>query len=461
MDTITFKLVEQKDLQMMHDRLKNDHIQWWYDWGDESFEEYSQWMNNRINNPYQFPYIFFIDQVPVWYIQCYDCYGLAGDVYASIVKRGTWWVDMYLWDETYLWKWRWSNVLHQFVWFVKENYSATTVSIDPTPDNIRAIKAYEKAWFERKTKFTIDWNTHLLMIYSTSRYAKKIFSNHRSRLWEAKTIKIIKEFDHWRFVYEITTTQEKKYILKWLPIKKSKELSQTAEVLHYISVHWFARYPNIFLSDDNQIYSTKWKTIYHIMEYIEGNHPIWNVETYALLWKRIAQLHNIPHKWCQHMSVRNLKNERESLLSNAKKYNLWEQYLTIIEKFPDFTTLPRAIIHTDVHVWNTIQKENWELYFIDRDSVAVWTRIFDLWFFISMQFIDLESNFNEKRAKAFFEAYEENVHTSLTQNEKESMIDAWLFYSTVCVQFGDIERNWRRIQWIDKQREMIYNSILS
>lgn len=168
MSEITFKPVQKEHFQMMHDRLKKDHIQWFYDWGEESFAEYSQWMVDRIDNPYQFPYIFLVDDIPVWYIQCYDCYGIAEDVYGELVEKGTWWIDMYIWDENYLWKWFWVLSLKEFVTFVKNNHKATNIVIDPTPDNIRAIWAYKKAGFEPIKEFEIDWNIHLLMIYKNN-----------------------------------------------------------------------------------------------------------------------------------------------------------------------------------------------------------------------------------------------------------------------------------------------------
>lgn len=123
--------------------------------------------------------------------------------------------------------------------------------------------------------------------------------------------------------------------------------------------------------------------------------------------------------------------------------------------------MPKAIIHTDVHVWNAIQTVEWKINIIDWDSWAVGTRIFDLGFSITMQFIWLDCKFEKEWAVAFFESYEKHINTPLTQQEKDCMIDAGLFYSTVCIMYGDIHKNRERIKWIDSNREMIYTDLFS
>lgn len=165
MENITFNPVEEKDFEMMHRRLQEEHIQWFYDGWELSLDEYSEWMMQRMENIHQFPYICEHNGVPIWYIQCYDCYGLAEDVYGELVESWTRWVDMYIWEPTYIWKWYGSKILKSFVEFVQTKHGATYVSIDPTPDNHRATRAYTKAWFEAIKEFEIDGNVHMLMLY--------------------------------------------------------------------------------------------------------------------------------------------------------------------------------------------------------------------------------------------------------------------------------------------------------
>lgn len=161
---VRFIWVQKNNFDLLHTWLKSDHLKWFYDGGDLTWKEFSIKMIEKIDHEFHFPYIFFIDNIPVWYIQCYDCHEYAGDVYRELVGKWTWWVDMYIWDNSYMWKWIWSMVLKKFVKFLMDTYWVTSVSIDPKPTNMRAIKAYKKAWFQEIKEFTIDGNTHLLMI---------------------------------------------------------------------------------------------------------------------------------------------------------------------------------------------------------------------------------------------------------------------------------------------------------
>lgn len=165
MGKISFELVTEKDFTTLHVWLKSEHLQWWYDGWNDSCDEFVEWMRNRISNTHQFCYIFAINNIQVWYIQCYDCYGLAKDVYESLVDQWTWWIDMYIGDSHYMGKWIGSLVLQEFVEYVKAHHKAIFISIDPTPDNIRAIKSYQKSGFNIIQEFEIDGNIHVLMMY--------------------------------------------------------------------------------------------------------------------------------------------------------------------------------------------------------------------------------------------------------------------------------------------------------
>jgi thiamine kinase-like enzyme len=52
--------------------------------------------------------------------------------------------------------------------------------------------------------------------------------------------------------------------------------------------------------------------------------------------------------------------------------------MEIVRALPDFTSLPKSIIHTDVHVGNVIETKTGDMYLIDCDGLAIGTRIFDL-----------------------------------------------------------------------------------
>ncbi len=133
----------------------------------------------------------------------------------------------------------------------------------------------------------------------------------------------------------------------------------------------------------------------------------------------------------------------------------------MVKKLPDFSDLPKAIIHTDLHVANAIENEKGEMFFIDCDALAIGTRILDLGFFIAQQFLNHDLEFNEKRAHAFFHSYEEHVEKKLTDIEKKYMVDAGLFYSLYIVICDNTELRMKGAERVDAHRDMLCESIFS
>lgn len=162
---IWFESITINDVDTLYQWLKNPFIsEWYWDGLEMDLQSYSAKVQRKIDSKYEFPYFILVDSQKIWYIQCYDCRWADKECRETIVPIQTRWVDMFIGEDLYRWKWFWWLILKEFVeQIVVWIHYAKKVMIDPDIWNIAAIKAYQKAGFIVDKEIESDGKKQLIM----------------------------------------------------------------------------------------------------------------------------------------------------------------------------------------------------------------------------------------------------------------------------------------------------------
>lgn len=104
-------------------------------------------------NGYDYPFIIYLDEIPIGYIQCSDLYAYrikCKDPKGVFTEEdpGTFCIDLFVGEENYLDKGYGTKIVESFIKKIILDFNPKKILIDPTIDNKRAIRCYEKAGFK-------------------------------------------------------------------------------------------------------------------------------------------------------------------------------------------------------------------------------------------------------------------------------------------------------------------------
>ena len=137
-----FRAVTEADLHMLAAWLAEPHVaEWWDEGPDASIAEIRQAMDSDDTEPL----IVELDGRPIAYLQSYDPHLEDGHPYQD-QPFGTLGIDISIGPPDLVGVGHGSAIVSQFVELLFEE-GCPRVVIDPHPDNLRAIRAYEKAGF--------------------------------------------------------------------------------------------------------------------------------------------------------------------------------------------------------------------------------------------------------------------------------------------------------------------------
>lgn len=157
---LSMRLMTDRDLPMLHGWLNRPHIAEW--WGGEEdrpslADVENDYAPSSLNAANVTPYIITLNNEPIGYAQSYIAKGSGDGYWEEITDPGVRGIDQLLANSAQLNK----GLGTQMVVLITERLFAdpkvTMVQTDPSPDNLRAIRCYEKAGFiQRKTITTPD-----------------------------------------------------------------------------------------------------------------------------------------------------------------------------------------------------------------------------------------------------------------------------------------------------------------
>ena len=153
-----FRDAAADDLPLLGKWLAEPHIaEWWTDGVEASLAE----IRAAIDSIDTEPLIVELDGKPIAYLQSYDPHLEDGHPYQD-QPFGTLGVDISIGPAELLGKGHGSAIIRQFADMLFEEGCPRLV-IDPHPDNLRAIRAYEKAGFQAFDKRDTPFGPALLM----------------------------------------------------------------------------------------------------------------------------------------------------------------------------------------------------------------------------------------------------------------------------------------------------------
>ena len=101
---------------------------------------------------------------PVGFIQSYVAAESGGGWWPDVHDPGVLGIDQFLADGSQLSRGLGTGMIRAFVAYLFANPKVTRVQADPSPDNVRAIRSYEKAGFHRLGEVDTPDGTALLMV---------------------------------------------------------------------------------------------------------------------------------------------------------------------------------------------------------------------------------------------------------------------------------------------------------
>lgn len=154
---LTLRPMVEEDIPMLHDWLNRPHIAAW--WGGDaarpSLEETrAHYLPRLLAEERVTPYIALLGPTPVGYAQSYVVLGSGGGWWEEETDPGVRGIDQSLADPRLLGQGLGTRLVSTLVNLLFADPAVTRIQTDPAPDNLRAIRCYEKAGFRRVRTIT-------------------------------------------------------------------------------------------------------------------------------------------------------------------------------------------------------------------------------------------------------------------------------------------------------------------
>ena len=153
-----FRPMSAADLPMIRRWLETPHVaQWWHD-PDEQYTLVSE----DLNHPAMDQFVVAADDRPFAYLQCYDpnAWPEGG---LGVHPGGTRGIDQFIGEPDMIDRSHGSALIRSFVDGLLKKGTPRVVT-DPDPENIRAVRAYEKAGFQKARLVDTPDGRALLMV---------------------------------------------------------------------------------------------------------------------------------------------------------------------------------------------------------------------------------------------------------------------------------------------------------
>ena len=155
---------------MVHRWLRRPHVaQWWLD-PPTLLELERDYLPREKNESSTRAYIALLAEEPIGFIQSYVALGSGDGWWELETDPGTRGIDQFLANPDQLGHGLGSTMVNAFVEQLFQNPAVTKVQTDPSPDNLRAIRSYQRAGFVIDSEImTPDGPALLMLRHRTSR----------------------------------------------------------------------------------------------------------------------------------------------------------------------------------------------------------------------------------------------------------------------------------------------------
>lgn len=163
-DSIHFRRISESDLPMLSEWLRRPHVAEW--WDDQTSLEAvrTKYLPRLAVDSTVVPYIALHGDEPVGYIQSYVAAWCGDGWWPAITDTGVVGIDQFLADGAKLGQGLGYAMVAAFVKKLLADPAVTQIQTDPSPDNARAIRCYEKAGFRKLGLVATPYGDALLMV---------------------------------------------------------------------------------------------------------------------------------------------------------------------------------------------------------------------------------------------------------------------------------------------------------
>ena len=168
---ITLRLMTENDLPMLHSWLNRPHIvEWWG--GDEERRTitgvYERYQPRILGKDRVTSYIAMFDEESIGYAQSYSVLGSNDGWWETETDPGVRGIDQLLANESQLNKGLGTMLVRRLTEQLFSNVAVTKIQTDPAPDNLRAIRCYEKAGFVNRGNIVTPDGPAVYMVQTRS-----------------------------------------------------------------------------------------------------------------------------------------------------------------------------------------------------------------------------------------------------------------------------------------------------
>lgn len=166
--TFSFERVTATDLPLLLSWFKEPHVQEWWPTPEDNEDFFNQFLI-KIRSKDTLPYLVFLNETPIGYIQYYH-------INRTIEKAGSWLpelpattvgIDQFIGNSQHIGKGYGTQFIKSFITYLTSHLesSITTIIVDPEPENLAAIRCYEKVGFSTVGIYETPYGPALLMRY--------------------------------------------------------------------------------------------------------------------------------------------------------------------------------------------------------------------------------------------------------------------------------------------------------
>ena len=160
----TFRPLTARDIPLLQDWLSRPHVaRWWTSDGtpEDTMRELTPLLEPDSGTR---GYIASWDGQAAAFVQCYRVMGAGGGWWESETDPGARGVDLFIGEERLLGGGRGTALIESFVSELFRDSVVSQVQADPSPDNLRAIRAYRRAGFSDRGTVTTPDGPALLLV---------------------------------------------------------------------------------------------------------------------------------------------------------------------------------------------------------------------------------------------------------------------------------------------------------
>ena len=174
-DSVTLRLMTEHDLAMLYEWLNRSHIVEW--WGGEEArptlaDVQEQYLPSVLAQESVTPYIAMLNGEPIGYALSYVDLGSGDGWWEEETDPGVRGIDQSLANASQLGKGLGTKLVRALVELLFNDPEVTKIQTDPSPSNLRAIRCYEKAGFERQGTVTTPDGPAVYMVQTRQAFER-------------------------------------------------------------------------------------------------------------------------------------------------------------------------------------------------------------------------------------------------------------------------------------------------